>query len=131
MQLQDIFAVAYWVVALGASGLYAWHAVTIFTQSRQPDELPRPKPWIWHQRWLNFVGALAGWLALWILVKAFGACLYSACGVEFGAIHAVGALIAFVGITGYLPSTVVSLVAGVGGLAGKLTELVASWVAKK
>jgi hypothetical protein len=45
--------------------------------------------------------------------------------------HAAVALVAFVGITGYLPSTVVSLVMGVGGLAGKLAEVLASWVAKK
>lgn len=50
---------------------------------------------------------------------------------DVGAWDASDALVAFVGITAYLPNTVVSLVFGVGGLAGKLAEVLSAWVARR
>jgi hypothetical protein len=131
MSTADLLSIAYWIVALVASALYGWHAVTIFLEPQEPSESHRSTAWAWHQRWLNFLGALVGWFALWFLVRAFGACVFAACTVELGPWHAVAALIAFVGVTGYLPNTVVSLVSGIGGLAGKLAEVLASFVVRK
>jgi len=131
MQPDLWFSLSYWLIALVASALYGWHAVTIFIQPPQPGETRRPTAWVWHQRWLNFVGALVGWVALWFLFRGFGSCFLASCAGEFSGVYAVVALVAFIGITGYLPNTVVSLVAGVGALAGRLAEVIASWVAKK
>ena len=131
MAIEGWTAVIYWVVALVASGLYGWHAVAIFkAHIAERGEQP-PRAWWWHQRWLNFLGALVGWLALWLLLRKFLGCVFGDCVATVGAWDVVGALVAFVGVTGYLPGTVVSLVSGVGGLAGKLTEVLSAWVARR
>lgn len=41
------------------------------------------------------------------------------------------AVVAFIGVTGFIPATVVPLAVGVGGLAQKIAEIVASWIARK
>jgi hypothetical protein len=121
----------YWLVAVIASALYGWNAVAIFLPSPSASEPARARAWWWHQRWLNFLGAFVGWVALWFLLREFGTCVVAECVADIGAWDVVGALVAFVGVTGYLPSTLVSLVSGVGGLAGKLAEVLAAWVARR
>jgi hypothetical protein len=121
----------FWTIALVASLLYGWHAVAIFKAHIAGREEPPPRAWWWHQRWLNFLGALVGWITLWFLLRKFLGCAFNDCNVELNAWDVVGSLVAFVGITGYLPNTVVSLVSGVGALAGKLAEVLAAWVARK
>jgi hypothetical protein len=129
--IEDWMAAVYWVVALVASGLYGWHAVEIFKAHIAAREESPSKSWWWHQRWLNFLGALVGWLALWLLLRKFLGCMLGDCDADVGAWDVVGALVAFVGVTGYLPNTVVSLVSGVGALAGKLAEVLTEWVARR
>lgn len=131
MAMDGWMAAVYWVVALTASGLYGWHAVAIFKAHIAEREAPPPSAWWWHQRWLNFLGAFVGWLALWFLLRKFVGCLFADCAANVGAWDVVGALVAFVGVTGYLPGTVVSLVSGVGGLAGRLAEVLTAWVARR
>jgi hypothetical protein len=118
--------IVFWLVALIASVLYGWNAWYIFVSPSEPPSRAQK----WHQRWLNFLGALVGWTALWLLAKKFFVpCVVAQCINDVGALDVVGALVAFVGVTGYLPYTVVSLVSGVALLAGKLVEVLATWVA--
>jgi hypothetical protein len=53
------------VVGLAASSFYAWKAVEIFTDTNDPyiQKKNNLRSWRLHQRWLNFVGSLAGWAA--------------------------------------------------------------------
>lgn len=124
-------ATVYWGIALVASGLYGWRAVAIFKSHIAERENQPPKAWWWHQRWLNFLGALVGWLALWFMMRKFGGCVFGECVADIGTWDVVGALVAFIGVTGYLPISVVSLVSGVSGLAGKLFEVLVAWVARR
>jgi hypothetical protein len=129
--------IVFWIVALIASGLYGWNAWIIFVS-------PSPPSWVqqqWHQRWLNFLGALVGWTALWLLLRKFGTCVvdpalrkFAPCVVgqcinDVGALDVVGALVAFVGVTGHLPYVVIGLVSGIPVLARKLVEVLATLVA--
>ena len=99
-------ALIYWVVAVTASALYGWNAVTIFKAHIKGTE-PLPEPaWWWHQRWLNFVGAFVGWISLWLLLRKFGDYIFGSCVAHVDPWDALGALVAFVGITGYLPGCV-------------------------
>ena len=131
MTIEFWAAFGYWAVALVASLLYGWYAVAIFKVPMETREHKPPPAWDWHQRWLNFLGAIVGWLALWLLLRKFGGCVFSQCSADIGAWDVVGALVAFVGVTGYLPNSVVSLVSGLGGLAGKLAEVLSAWVARR
>lgn len=126
MQLQLWMTVLFWVIALIASGFYGIMATRIFFDPETVKSLSSVQRC--HQSWLNFLGALVGWLVFWLLLRKFGGCVIEECTSEFGAWDAVGALVAFVGLTGYLPNVIVSLVAGVARLAGKLVEGLAAWI---
>src|SRR5574341_945803 len=103
-------AAIYWAIALVASLLYGWNAVAIFKAHISGLDQKPPAAWWWHQRWLNFLGAIVGWTALWFLLRKFGGCILSPCGSDPTAWDVVAAFVSFIGITGYLPATVVSLV---------------------
>lgn len=100
-------------ISLVASAFYGWKAVAIFGLATSG------KDWSWrvHQVWLNFLGAIAGWAALWASSWALGASLsrdpFRMDGWIFGTL-AVG----FVGITGYLPRAMV----GVSGVFGRIVD---------
>jgi hypothetical protein len=123
----SVWTALFWIVAIFASAFYGWKAVDIFVPPAQRDP-----SWAWrlHQRWLNFLGAFVGWMALWLLSKKFAPCMVDQCINDVGWLHVVGALVAFVGVTGHLPYFVVSLVGGVAGLAGALAEAIAKYVSK-
>jgi hypothetical protein len=79
------------------------HYVTLNTW-HPPHQSPDPPhgSWWFHQLWLNFVGSLAGWGALFYLwrfrLPAFK------CGKEFSLVgDAFFVLIALLGVTGILP----------------------------
>lgn len=117
----------YWVIALIASGLYGWHGVSIFKPHIAAQPQQPAKAWWWHQRWFYFLGGLAGWLAFWLLMRKFGGCVFGACAPDIKALDIVGALVAFVGVTGYLPISIVSLVSGIGGLV----EALSAWIERR
>jgi hypothetical protein len=130
-------AVFFWCIALVASALYGWKAVEIHsppkkkaTDAEDHELTSYPSSWWWHQRWLNFLGALVGWIALWLLTRKFVPCLFADCTVAPNAWDVVASFLAFIGITGFLPGTVVSSLNSFSGLSAKLTELLASWITK-
>lgn len=129
MPIDVYVAAAYWGVAFVASALYGYHALNIFKSHSAESE--QPVAWRWHQRWSYFLGSLVGWLALWLLIRKFGGCVFGECAADVEVLDVVGAFVAFVGVTGYLKDTVVSLISGVGSLAGKLAEVLSAWVARR
>lgn len=117
-----LVAIVYWIGAVCVSGLIGWHAVTIFSVE------PKNKPQLWQQRFLNFVGALSGWTVLWALGIRFWDCLSTPNGyaaVTVGWWDVFGGFIAFIGVTGYLPYTVIGLVDAVFK-AGHAVALIAA-----
>ncbi len=124
MTLTGSISVAYWVIAVAASALYGWKAVEIFTDVPSQRSRP-PAAWWWHQRWLNFLGSLVGWVALWILGRKLVPCVAGRCNPGLEGSYALLGFLAFVGVTGYLPYGVVGILTGASTLAAKATEVVA------
>ncbi|PYL43318.1 MAG: hypothetical protein DMF42_04415 [Verrucomicrobia bacterium] len=107
-----IWPVVLGLVAIAFSVFYGLKAVDIFGV----DHANKPAAWKFHQFWLNFAGSLAGWLMLWVAVRRV-------CSVVGSAEHALKMsdfilfLVAFVGITGFLPLSVVSFIQGIRDIA--------------
>jgi hypothetical protein len=120
--METLTRVAFWIAAFVASLFFGFFAVTIFEVP-----LPKVKPlWAWklHQFWLNFTGSFVGWVALWFLGRKVIACLVPSCSVEPNAWDVAAFFLAFVGVTGFLPLTIVGLITGLKELLVKL----AGWV---
>lgn len=125
--------VVFWVVALVVSVLYGWNAAAIFTDVSLREVKPA-KAWWWHQRWLNFMGSVTGWTALWLLFRRLAPCLFQECKTQLASASgsasrldagdAAMAFVAFVGITGYLPFAVVGLISGASTLSAKAGEVI-------
>ena len=112
--------VIFWTVALGFSVFYAWYAPTIHSVDedkekdgkrllgrlntwRSPRQSPPPHgSWWFHQIWLNFVGSLAGWIAVFYLVF-YRLPSFKNGRAEFGLADAFFVLLALLGVTGLLP----------------------------
>jgi len=106
----------FWVVAILASGFYGWKAVEIFVQKEVANALTLSQRV--HQFWLNFVGAMAGWFSLDLIINRLSAsssdCLAQATTAQLAVL-----LVAFLGITGLLPWAVVGSVDFLTGLVVK------------
>ncbi len=87
----------------------------------------------WQQRWLNFVGALIGWLVLWPLGLRYWGCLSSGgCPTaSVGWWEVFGGFVAFMGITGYIPHAVIGPIQAVIGVLRILAEFLADWLKKR
>lgn len=71
-----------------------------------------PKGWkLFHQIWLNLLGAAMGWLAGWVVLNRWLACPSFMCADEPKFATIALALAAFIGMAGLLPMTVVTGVA--------------------
>lgn len=117
--------IPYAIIAVALSLFYGWKAVKIFKANKSDDDVEK-LDWSWklHQSWLNFAGSIVGWLVLWVMFQKFLGCISDGCTVVFGAWDFIGYLIAFIGVTGYLPAAVVGFVGGLGSLGSKISELV-------
>lgn len=80
--------------------------------------------WIFHQFWLNFVGSLAGWFFAYLLAADVqqNICSFSNYEITFGRILTF--VLAFIGVTGYMPATIVGLVSGVKEIFAKAAGLI-------
>lgn len=127
--VEGILFLVWLIVALGASFFYGRYALDIFEV-----KLALSWPQIWHQRWLNFAGAFTGWVVVGLLWQKFGACVVRGCAdkpPDFGAWDVISGLVAFVGVTGYLPMAVVGLAYGVAGSGVALFDVVRDWIIKR
>jgi hypothetical protein len=91
----------FWGSAVVVSGLLGYFCLEVHNV-KVPEEYPRAARI--HQRWFNFTGSLAGWVALWCLVRRAGGVSWfsSSSGQATGSDFAL-AFVAFVGVSGYLP----------------------------
>lgn len=117
----------FWVVAIVASVLYGAFAITIFVKVKGP---PPSRPWFWHQRWLNFLGSIVGWLSSWLIILRHCGWPITSCEGPPDAWDLIGGLIAFLGMTGYLPFTLLGLAAGLRAVGEKGSDLVAKYLPK-
>jgi len=83
-----------------------------------------------HQFILNFAGSLFGWAALIILVRKFFLIAGPSPQFDFFADFML-ALVAFVGVTGHLPVTIVNSLIGLLQAIEVLKRKVAAYVEKK
>lgn len=100
-------AAIYWFIAVCLSAWIGWYALTIF-QVKSPNT-----PHLWQQRLLNFVGSLIGWVVLWALGIRFWDSLVTPNGYSTATVgwwDVLGGFVAFIGVTGYLPYTVIGLI---------------------
>jgi hypothetical protein len=111
----NICPVVFACVGLVFSLFYGFKASDIF----DVDHAGRPWAWKFQQFWINFVGSTAGWVILWIVVQRLSLVVHSP-GQGLNLSDFVLLLIAFIGVTGCLPLSVVSFIQGIRDIAGKL-----------
>jgi hypothetical protein len=117
-------------VAIVASAIHGYFAVEIFTPNVAPHYIrkapaaspPTPsalvvKPLSWHvhQFFLNFCGSLVGWIALWFVGQKLLCAFHgdpSDITWDITWPNAGISLVAFFGVTGYLPAATVGLIKG-------------------
>jgi hypothetical protein len=120
MEAITITTSIFWIAALVASLFFGLKAVTIFQV-----QAPKGKgPWAWwiHQFWLNFCGSFVGWVALWFVGRKVISCLGASCAFELTGWDVLISFLAFVGVTGFLPFTIVGLITGIKELVVKSTS---------
>lgn len=90
---------AYGALAVLGTAVYGFKCLRIFPVTPTPA-----CGWpTWHQYWFNGVGAVLGWLAGWVVLDRWLLC--TNCSHEPTGWTVLLAVIAFVGITGNLPTT--------------------------
>jgi hypothetical protein len=98
--LSWFWGTAFWPVAVGASLFYGIWCWTIHELDRGVPKYPwRDGTWAWkvHQVWLNFLGSLVGWYALWLF--RCGRCEHR----PIAWLDIALLVIAFLGMTGLIP----------------------------
>lgn len=118
---------AFWTVALIASGLCGYYANEIFNGEKAGCKLNAKG---FHQFWLNFVGSFVGWAALWVLVQKYHGCIFQGCSIHHFSWYIFVALIAFVGITGYLPMMIIPPLATLTKAIDNVAIVITKWFAK-
>jgi len=120
LELSLSVQIAFWSVAILFSIFFGLRATQIF----QVDSNNKPWSWRFHQFWLNFLGSLVGWTACaLILPEILQAIIYSLRpNVTFS--HIFLFFVAFIGMTGFLPVTVIGTIAGLKEIVAKLAGLV-------
>jgi len=99
----DIYCIrlVYWVAATLASALYGLFATDALEVSEDDKKkIKENGPLRWHQRWLNFLGSLAGWSLAYVVLR------HSWSAGDFRLSDLPLAFLAFVGMTGHLPYVV-------------------------
>jgi len=111
----------FWLVALAFSAFHGRKAVQIFVN--EDVRKARKDDWAWHlhQFWLKLLRSVVGWAALWLLLPALEDCFITECPSDVA--HYVGWFISFVGVTGYLPMTLI-------GIASSFDQLIDAIVAR-
>jgi hypothetical protein len=108
------------LVAIGMSVFYGLRACEIFSVSTTD----RKWSWRFHQFWLNFLGSGVGWVAAWAVLRASVECASADCALSVSPSAVSLFFLAFLGVTGYLPATIVGAVGGINELISKLLSLI-------
>jgi hypothetical protein len=109
----------YWVIVIATGALLGWHALTVF------DVKMTSKPRLWQQRFVK-LRRRSDWLGN--ALAADGALLELSVRAELhqhnvGWWDVLGALVAFFGVTGYLPYTVIGAINAHFNAGQRLAEI--------
>ena len=115
----NLFIILFTVVGVGFSLFFGFKATEIFSV---PTE-GRTAAWKFYQYWFNFLGSFVGWIALGFLARKVYFCLQSLCPAQVDLMDLLVIFVAFVGVTGHLPYTVMGLIQGINDLAKKIAGL--------
>jgi hypothetical protein len=128
MTIPAWFEVAFWSIAVIVSGFLGWFCFEIHGLNRSSYNRPASV----QQVWLNFVGAFVGWIALWFLVRQWWGVWRlpsaPAVSVQMTVSDFALALTAFVGISGYLPFTVIGAIQTSVALIQRFVARVMGWL---
>jgi len=113
------FAIAFSVLGLGMSLFHGLAAINIFNVQAPP----KARVWKFHQFWFNFCGSVSGWVALWFLLQKIAIGLSAPAAVSPQLSDAALFFLAFIGVTGYLPFSVITAVESVREIAAKIAGL--------
>lgn len=116
-----LIPISYWVVALCFSLFFGFKATDIFLTKDQLKD--RPSSWKFFQFWLNFVGSIVGWIILWIILPNLIDLMRLTHQNKISLNEIIAMIISFIGITGYLPASVVGLLMSIGDLVSKIGSL--------
>src|SRR6266852_4249707 len=115
--------VGFAAAALGFSMFYGLGARSMFTSSAVDSQMVTwwrtAWPYKMHQFWFNFVGSLVGWGCAWPLLEGFRRNPHKP---EFQAAHALYFIVAFLGITGWLPYAMAGLASSLKAIAEKVAK---------
>jgi len=100
---------SFWTVAVIVSALYGKFCWTIneldWDEKLEERDTTRwdkgTNAWKLHQIWLNFLGSFAGWWACWCFLLSYES--HRRWQTSFTFVDLLLAVIAFIGMTGYLP----------------------------
>jgi hypothetical protein len=95
--------------------VYGRYAFDIFRVDHRSMRLPERV----HQLWLNFLGSVAGWLLLWVALQRLAFVIASP-DHPLKVSDFILLLVAFIGVTGFLPLSVVSFIQGIRDIAGRV-----------
>lgn len=109
----------YWTGALVASTFFGLKTFEIWSIDATNMDWPTR---FW-QHWLNFLGSLVGWSAGWPLVERLHVCAVYECGLQITLGAAMLFIVAFLGVTGYLPYAMVGLATHIGDVVRKASGL--------
>ena len=114
------FQISFIGVALLLSLFYGAKAMDIHLIERHAAA-----PWAWkvHQFWLNFLGAAAGWVALWFVLRNISLAVDAPTPVAPTWSGAALFFLAFIGITGHLPFATVTGIQAFRELIAKVPGL--------
>ena len=128
------FEVAFWSVAAIVSGFLGLYCFEIHALNRSSFRWPA----LVQQVWLNSIGAFVGWIALWLLVRQWwgvwrlpSAPFAPAVSLQMTVSDFGLALTAFIGISGYLPFTVVGAIQAFVALVRKVVGRMTEWLFSK
>lgn len=106
----------FWFIALAASLCYGYWTPEIF-QVKATGKWPQP-PRV-HQFWVNFLGSVVGWATLYYLLEMRLRVFDKVPNTAPGAIDIALLLVAFLGVTGHLPYTLVGIASALDALVGR------------
>ncbi len=109
----------FWLLAIGFSLFYGFGAFSIFTPEKLRGQIVQKQI---HQVWLNFLGSLIGWIFLWFVINQVLESWPKLQSYKPDLTDLGMMLIAFLGVTGHLPSIVISTASSLSAVLNKIVE---------
>jgi hypothetical protein len=100
---------------------YGFRAVEIFQRADSKIKYPKYRiSWWIHQRWINFIGSMIGWIALYLELLNFDRIGWNVIASNLTLSDFALLVIALLGIMGFLPKALWNLAGAIYALLGKM-----------